>query len=1088
MKRFLYVISALALFFAWSCEEAMPELTLTSDSEMSFGESGGQGVIYYSLTGVADGSMVTASANSSWVTDFNTATSGKVTFNVTPNTETSARSCVVKVSYGSEMSISVTITQAAKSSPVDPGPGEEPEPGEDPEGGVSITDGYLTGYYMLRSDGATYQYTLYFSEVEIDLENEDIPSREPNSPIIMVDFYSDVPPVDGARVPNGTWVSGEREEPGYIDLGDCALFYTDATGMPDVNTATPFTSATLKVEDNELTFVGEDADGNVYEAYYAGDYTLIDDGSDVPDGPDDPINPDEMVFDYEYTLADFQGVANGYHGLTSWGYNYFFQLYFSGDVIYAFDLYSPEAPASMDQILLPTGTYEIARTKPENGLINYWQSGFVEGSEDVVGFVSGKMEVTEDGFVFIGDDDLGRSHKIDFDGVFPFFDESSNEVNRTAQVVNASYEGELTDGTNSYHYYDITLSDHGLVNGNQMYTNSFYYRLGFFMSYGPETLVNGMLPYGIYEISSELRTNQVYASYSLVTETDDSSITYQEYLLTGYVEITPDGITLDCTDAQGRHHLVSYNGSWTIDNLPEAGDGWQMSNPYAYRQFYGDKYQTGSNIYTITIPPHLANGRGMMVEIATLAAMGESLQGNYAPVERAEDMRAGCYRVGYYEYDESANSTLAGSWLYEQDNAGQIISSSLHSLGGTVLTINETGDGSCAIKYDGVSAGSPDWNVEWYGYYYPQIYDITPEDYTLQPTFIEGNVAGVTEDGDVAYRVALRNVDIYDPNANSDRYTYSIILFSDVVVDNFACFDLPEGIYTIDGSQNDGTAQVSFEDYVELADGTFIQRSRRMVSGSINVGLNGIESISMIDELGGHHYMSYSGSTHFDDVASIMTEDIVVPNIINAQIYISDWGDMDTDRLIYNAHSAKYVSLRNNEYSISLVLLSPTASGPNELVSGMYDVRSILPGANQSITGNTVMAGLAQGSSLYYSAVMDYSKSPVQQGLLNYGTVNIERNGDTYTIRVEGYNDDLHNPKRISFTCQASAAAASATAPTRNEMRAMMAPTYNAIAQDDAAPAVLGTKRVVGNPKPIAPARQTINMISSPKPLELIGR
>ncbi len=1081
MKRILSIIAIAALFFAWSCELTVPELKLTSDSEMQFGENGGQGSIFYSLTGASSTDMVTASANSQWVTDLNTATNGKVTFNVAPNTETVERSCEVKVSYGNDMSISVTITQAAKSTPQEP---EDPDNPDDDN--LFIENGYLTGYYMLRSDGATYNYTIYFSEVEIDLENEDIPSHEPNSPIMMVDFYCESAPIDGQRIPDGTWVSGEHGVPGYIDLDNSALFYTDATGMPDMNSYTPFTEAELVVAGEEITFTATDADGNLYGAMFSGDYTLIDDGSDVPDGPNDPINPDDMVFDYEYTLADFQGVANGYHGLKSLGYNYFFQLYFSGDVIYAFDLYSPEAPASMDQILLPTGTYEIARTKPENGLINYGQSGFVEGSEDVVGFVSGKMDVTEDGFVFIGYDDLGRSHKIVFDAVFLFFNESSdNEVNRTAYVVDASYEGEYTDGTNYYHYYDITLSDHGLANGNQLYTNSFYYKLGFFMSDGPETLVNGVLPYGRYEIYSEPRANQILASYSVVYETDDSSITYQKNLLTGSVEITPNGISIDCSDTQGKRHLVSYNGSWTIDNLPEIGDGWQMSSPYAYRMFHGDKYHTGSNIYTITIPPHLSNGRGMMVEIATPAAMGESLQGNYAPVERAEDMRAGCYRVGYYEYDESANSTLAGSWLYEEDNAGQIISSSLHSLGGAVLTINETGDGSCAIKYDGVSAGSPDWNVEWYGSYYPVINDMRPTDYTLQPTFIEGNVAGVTEDGVVAYRVALRNVDIYDPNANSDRYTYSIIMFSDVVVDNFACFDLPEGIYTIDGSQNDGTAQVSFEDYVELADGSTIMKNRRMVSGSINVGQGGIESISMIDELGGHHYMSYSGSTHIDDVASIMTEDIVVPNIINAQISISDWGDMDADRLIYNAHSAKYVSLWNNEYSIQLALLSPTASGPNELVPGMYDVRPILPRTNQSITGNTVMAGWLNGG-IYYSCVTDYSK--MQQGLLNYGTVDIERNGDTYTIRVEGYNDDLHNPKRISLTCQASAVAASATTPAHSGVKATMAPAYNAQNQSAATPAMLEKKRVVGNPKPITPARQTINMISSPKPLEMARR
>ena len=53
--------------------------------------------------------------------------------------------------------------------------------------------------------------------------------------------------------------------------------------------------------------------------------------------------------------------------------------------------------------------------------------------------------------------------------------------------------------------------------------------------------------------------------------------------------------------------------------------------------------------------------------------------------------------------------------------------------------------------------------------------------------------------------------------------------------------------------------------------------------------------------------------------------------------------------------------------------------------------------------------------------------------LLDNGTVTVSKSGSEYTIAVDGYNEDLHNPKKIKYTWKGTvAAAAQVSAPAQN--------------------------------------------------------
>jgi len=84
--------------------------------------AGGNAEFGYTVTNPAEGVSVMASTTANWISDFNYATAGKVTFTVAENTVAEAREAVITLAYSGAESKTVTVKQAA----AEVGGGDEP--------------------------------------------------------------------------------------------------------------------------------------------------------------------------------------------------------------------------------------------------------------------------------------------------------------------------------------------------------------------------------------------------------------------------------------------------------------------------------------------------------------------------------------------------------------------------------------------------------------------------------------------------------------------------------------------------------------------------------------------------------------------------------------------------------------------------------------------------------------------------------------------------------------------------------------------------------------------------------------------------
>ena len=75
--------------------------------------AGGNAEFGYTVTNPAEGVSVMASTTANWISDFNYATAGKVTFTVAENTVAEAREAVITLAYSGAESKTVTVKQAA---------------------------------------------------------------------------------------------------------------------------------------------------------------------------------------------------------------------------------------------------------------------------------------------------------------------------------------------------------------------------------------------------------------------------------------------------------------------------------------------------------------------------------------------------------------------------------------------------------------------------------------------------------------------------------------------------------------------------------------------------------------------------------------------------------------------------------------------------------------------------------------------------------------------------------------------------------------------------------------------------------------
>ena len=91
---------------------ATPELAV-NPATVEVAAAGGNAEFGYTVTNPAEGVSVMASTTANWISDFNYATAGKVTFTVAENTVAEAREAVITLAYTGAESKTVTVKQAA---------------------------------------------------------------------------------------------------------------------------------------------------------------------------------------------------------------------------------------------------------------------------------------------------------------------------------------------------------------------------------------------------------------------------------------------------------------------------------------------------------------------------------------------------------------------------------------------------------------------------------------------------------------------------------------------------------------------------------------------------------------------------------------------------------------------------------------------------------------------------------------------------------------------------------------------------------------------------------------------------------------
>ena len=131
------------------------EITITSPSPMYFEAEGGEGTITFQKN-VEDMVVPTVTCAAPWITDIK-ADGSKITYLVTPNAATEARSSVINIEcYGKNLE--VLVHQKAAQPVVIPEP--EPEPEVEPEPATEATPAYTRPFYMSISTNALYNLAL----------------------------------------------------------------------------------------------------------------------------------------------------------------------------------------------------------------------------------------------------------------------------------------------------------------------------------------------------------------------------------------------------------------------------------------------------------------------------------------------------------------------------------------------------------------------------------------------------------------------------------------------------------------------------------------------------------------------------------------------------------------------------------------------------------------------------------------------------------------------------------------------------------------------------------------------------------------
>ena len=298
-------------------------------------------------------------------------------------------------------------------------------------------------------------------------------------------------------------------------------------------------------------------------------------------------------------------------------------------------------------------------------------------------------------------------------------DNSKADVEFAAECIDGYYYGEkYGDGTDRYAFF---LSDQGLNNGGQAYTNGTYYYIDCF-SPANKSLT---LPLGTYTFDKS-NTGNAYTINSensqLILTGDSVEATTAIYMTDAKMVVSANKITLEAT-IDGKLHKVTFFGSLELEDVsgenPDNGgnndptggqDGEAQSTLTADRHvtfdgehrakwgYEGDYWQTGYSNYTI----YLMNKSGGYVYGDTLQfdliTDNSSKDGKFAGKYTISDTPGKMVMMAGFT---NKYAQAVGSWFYEYGGGSASGYKNYAMIKSGSAEFIDNGDGTHTVKLDG---------------------------------------------------------------------------------------------------------------------------------------------------------------------------------------------------------------------------------------------------------------------------------------------------------------------------------------------------------------------------------------------------
>lgn len=306
-----------------------------------------------------------------------------------------------------------------------------------------------------------------------------------------------------------------------------------------------------------------------------------------------------------------------------------------------------------------------------------------------------------------------------------------DEVTFKALCLDGYYYGQkYGEGADRYAFF---LSDQGLNNAGQAYTNGTYYYIDAFAPVtGSTTIPNGMYMFDSKNSGAPNTINSENSQLILTGESVEDTVI--KYLDNATMMVSDNKIVLEVV-IDGQTHKVTYNGGLELEDATEDNGGGGNDNPVGGQDkeakttltgdhnvvfdgehrvkwvYEGDYWQTGYSNYTI-----------MMMNKYNGYVYGDTLQLDIITDNTSQD---GDF-YGTYECSYTAGKGVmmagftndyamaVGTWLFDYVNGGGAYNGYAMIIDGS-LTISDAGNGNSTIVLDAYDCLGNNITCNWTG-------------------------------------------------------------------------------------------------------------------------------------------------------------------------------------------------------------------------------------------------------------------------------------------------------------------------------------------------------------------------------------